>query len=485
MTSSDSIRKKRLSSASIQAIFTSTGTPLRERRLKANQTIKVWSRQLKLEEKETERRLKNYEREVGYRADDRAADEYPRKISFLNKYFSNVSERAREAKKLRKYNSSGRGAKLQNKFKDFFSVVFSFVDLLVYILGPVFSAVSIWLSVVGIALTIFSGVEPFIKLADWIRFLTIAWRDLTHNIWDAIAPYIGFSIPIDLKDFATFITILFIAFLLGLFSKGNRLVVHEALIGIKMAIYGISHAINTNLSDGTGVSETSKVTLLFHEIDTFLSKNIGKFFFYSVPFLVVFNMTFRVGIVFIPMIILVPERAFEEYLGVTATRVEYLFISACISYFAGLVVLVGGLMHMLFHFIRATFYFIFLLMRRGLENFQDPWVYVRGAFSAANFGLSYRTDNVIRNIWGENYFLARVSASLIRSNWSWFPVSRAESFHRKFDFFLFLSERRFADPAFLDRLAKGLFLFFVLYSFNWISINGENIMNMFQPPSLE
>jgi hypothetical protein len=122
-------------------------------------------------------------------------------------------------------------------------VLFSPVGLFISIATPIFSAISIWLSVIGIAFTLFSGVEPFINVAHWVRFLTIRWRDFSHHVWDILSPYVGFQVPIDLKDFATFVAMIFIALVSGILSRGHRLVLNEAIIGIRMAIYGISHAI--------------------------------------------------------------------------------------------------------------------------------------------------------------------------------------------------------------------------------------------------
>jgi hypothetical protein len=197
--------------------------------------------------------------------------------------------------------------------------------VIIAIVGPVFSAISIWVSVIGIAFTIFSGIEKFIQLADWVRYLTIGWRNFTHQVWDAISPYIGLTLPIDLKDFATFVTMLTIALILGFFSSGRRLVVYDALVGVRMAIYGISHAINTSRLDGTRQKEIVRLQLLFFEVDTFLSNRLRTFLAYSVPFLIVFNLTIRIGVVYIPMIILVPESAFEDFLALRPLELNIYF----------------------------------------------------------------------------------------------------------------------------------------------------------------
>lgn len=370
--------------------------------------------------------------------------------------------------------------------QDTLSLIATLIRVIISIVGPIFSALSIWVSVVGIAFTIFSGVEPFIQLAHWVRFITIKWRNFTHYIWDVIGPYIGFEIPIDLKDFATFVTMLSIALILGFLSNGKRLVLYDSIVGMRMAIYGITHAINSSREDGTRRGTKSLLHLLFFEVNTFLKTHFSRFFVYSVPFLTVFNLFIRIGLVFIPMIILVPERAFAEFFDVKATRVEYLFLSACISYFAALIVLFCGLFHIVLHFVRAIYVFLktWVLHRaeicgeRTLNRFKK-------AKSEAKFGLTYVSNDPMRKLWHEQVFLARFSVSLIRSNWVWWPISTAEKAHRKVDPFLWLSERRFADPAFLDRIAKGLFLFFILFVLNWISINGENIASMFEPPQAE
>jgi hypothetical protein len=354
------------------------------------------------------------------------------------------------------------------------------------VVGPVFSALSIWVSVVGIAFTIFSGVEPFIQLAHWVRVLTIRWRNFTHNVWDIIGPYVGFEIPVDLKDFATFVTMLSIALVFGILSNGKRLVVYNSIVGVRMAIYGISHSINSVGTEGSGKDARSLLFLLFFEIDNFLSTNLKTFFIYSVPFLTVFNLTVRIGLIFIPMVILVPEQAFAEFFDVRATRVEYLFLSAGISYIPAIIVLFGGFCHIVLHLIRATIVFLETWLFYSAEDSnQGDLSRLKYAKSKAKFGLTYVSNEEIRNMWNRQRFLARFSASLIRSNWVWWPISTAENVHRRFDPFLWLSERRFADPAFIDRIAKGLFLFFTLYALNWVSINGENIIRMFEPPQVE
>lgn len=145
--------------------------------------------------------------------------------------------------------------------------------------------------------------------------------------------------------------------------------------------------------------------------------------------------------------------------------------------------MLGGLTHIILHFARATFIFLkSLLFYRKDGHANKAASRVATAKQNAMFGLTYESVDPVRKLWKEQYFLARFSVSLMCSNWAWWPISQAEKAHRKFDPFLWISERHFADPAFIDRIAKGLFLFFILYALNWVSINGENISNMFEPP---
>lgn len=369
--------------------------------------------------------------------------------------------------------------------QDAVALVGSFLRVIFLILGPIFSAVSIWISVAGIAFTLFSGVEPLIQLAHWVRFLTITWRNFTHRLWDAIVPYMGFEIPFELKDFATFIFLLGMALCLAFFSRGRRLVIYDAIVGIRMAIFGISHAINTSRRDGSPQEEMTRLRLLFFEIDQFLAAQYKTFFLYSIPFVAAFNLTFRTSIIFIPMIILVPESAFTDYFGVEATRVEYLFLSAVLSHCAAIIVVFCGVAHIVLHFLRVIISFFFLcvqFIRR--KPMLSTFSRIKASVRDSHPGLSYTSSDPVRRMWSEKFFLVRFSATMIRSNWIWLPISGNERAHRKFDPFLWLSERRFADPAFLDRIAKGLFLFFILYGLNWVSINGENIANMFSAPKL-
>ena len=437
--------------------------------------------------------LENHVRDAPYgspertRADEEAKKEAqastPPPPSFWQRLLAVTDKKERDQLIIRVRNKTPRKEHIAQDTLNLFATI---VRLAVSIIGPVFSALSIWISVVGIAFTIFSGIEPFIQLAHWVRFITIKWRNFTHSIWDIIGPYIGFEIPIDLKDFATFVSILSIALVLGFLSNGKRLVVYESLVGLRMAIYGISHAINTSKSDLTPQDTKTALQLLFFEINNFLAKHLKTFFVYSVPFLTVFNLTVRIGLIFIPMVILVPEQAFAEFFNVRATRVEYLFLSACISHLAALIALTSGLLHIVLHFIRATHLFLRAFAFKDTEVSSNEKVNrFKKARTEAKFGLTYASSDPIRRVWLDQFFLARFSAALIRSNWIWFPISTAEVWHRKFDPFLWLSERRFADPAFVDRIAKGLFLFFILYGLNWVSINAENIANLFEPPTAE
>ena len=364
-------------------------------------------------------------------------------------------------------------------------VLFSPVGLFISIATPIFSAISIWLSVIGIAFTLFSGVEPFINVAHWVRFLTIRWRDFSHHVWDILSPYVGFQVPIDLKDFATFVAMIFIALVSGILSRGHRLVLNEAIIGIRMAIYGISHAIGPARQADISTNFASRARLLFFEIDQFLSKYVRTFWAYSLPSLIIFNVAFRISIILIPMIILVPEAAFEQHLGVRATRVEYIILAFILSYSAAVMVVVSGVLHVALHYVRAVIELTFRLIGVfGSKTLDSTSFALKEALRKSGFFLTYASNDPVRQLWNEQYFLARLSASLIRPNWVMLPVSQKEALHRRYDPFLYLSERRYADAAFVDRITKGLFLFFIIYGLNWVSINGDNIVNMFGPPVL-
>lgn len=320
----------------------------------------------------------------------------------------------------------------------------SSVRTVLVVLTPVFSAVSIWISVVGIAFTLFSGVEPFIAVAHWVRFLTLSWREFTHRAWDILSPYVGFQIPVDLKDFATFLFMISIALAAGFLSGGKRLVVYEAIVGIRMAIYGVAHAIGPARQASPEVDVISKMRLLFFEINEFLSKYLRSFIIYSFPSLVVVNVAFRVAIVLIPMIILVPESAFEDHIGVRASRVEYIVVSAILSYSAAIVVLVGGVAHLTLHYFRAVSEFmLFSLGLRGDIANSKICERLKKSFCLSRFGVTYQSIDPARKLWASEPFLARLSASMIRPNWVWFPISRAEAFHRKYDIFLRVSEPKF------------------------------------------
>ncbi len=377
-----------------------------------------------------------------------------------------------------------RAQKIERVYDAIFGTAGAFIKLFFDITTPIFSAISIWVSVIGIAFTLFSGVEPFIAVAHWIRFLTIKWRDFTHTIWDYVSPYLGFQIPIDLKDFATFLLMISIALIAGLLSRGRRLVVHEAIVGIRMAIYGISHAIGPTRQGESDIDTLSRLKLLFFEINIFLGRYIRSFLAYSFPILAIVNIAARVAMIYIPMIILVPESAFEKHFYYSGSRVEYIVLSAFLSYSAAIIVISGGILHVLIHFARAISLFLLFSAKCSFSDDGGLGLFskLKIAFVRAKFGLTYKSVDPVRKAWNEEPFLTRLSAAMIRTNWTWFPVSKSEKVHRKFDLFLALSERRFAEPAFTDRIVKGLFLFFLIYAMNWVSVNGDDIATMFRAP---
>lgn len=396
---------------------------------------------------------------------------------------SNISKE--NLKQIKKEEARRKRQKWKRSAESLLGMFIRLIRISIGIITPIFSAISIWISVIGIAFTLFSGVEPLINVAHWVRFLTIRWREFTHHAWDIVSPYVGFQIPLDLKDFATFLLMIAIALVAGIFSTGRRLVVNEAIVGIRMAIYGISHAIGPARQADTEMDIASRTLLLFFEINTFLSKYLRSFFTYSLPSLILVNVSFRVAIVFIPMIILVPEAAFQEHLGFRASRVEYIVISAVLSYSAAIFVLTFGAAHLIIHYFRAIAVFLALICRPRRNGAPTGLLcYLKSAFADADFGVTYVSTDRLREIWGKQPFLARLSASMIRPNWVIMPISKAEKFHRKYDPYLSLSERRYADAAFIDRITKGLFLFFIIYALNWVSVNSENILDMFSPPNM-
>lgn len=350
--------------------------------------------------------------------------------------------------------------------------------------SPIVSFVSIWFSVLGIALTLLSGVEPLIQLADWVRYLTLAWRELSHATWDLLSPYLGFEIPIDLKDFSTFCVMIALALLLGLFSTGKRLIVWDTIVGIRMAVFGIAHAIAPSRQGENAYNRTTQLNLLFFEIDQFIARNYRSSLATSLPIIVILNICFRTFIIFIPMVILVPESTLSETFNIRGTRAEYLVTSLAFSYSAAVVVLSSGFLHIILHIVRSCLTFLHRIAFKKPAKGQRSWIArkLSDAVENSRFLLTFKSSNPHRSQWSDQHFLTRLFASVIWSNWVVLPISTAERWHRRYDPFLFISERRFAEAAFIDRITKGLFVFFLIYAMNWISINGENIRNLFSAP---
>jgi hypothetical protein len=364
------------------------------------------------------------------------------------------------------------------------SIATKFFAVSYNVASPIVSFVSIWFSVLGIALTLLSGVEPLIQLADWVRYLTLAWRELSHAAWDFLSPYLGFEIPIDLKDFSTFCVMIALALFLGLFSTGRRLIVWDTIVGIRMAVFGIAHAIAPSRQGENAYNRTTQLNLLFFEIDQFISRNYRSSLAESLPILVILNISFRTFLIFVPMVILVPESTLSETFNIRATRAEYLVTSLAFSYSAAVVVLSSGILHIIIHIIRSCFTFLYRIAFKKPAGDQRSWIArkLSDAFRNSRFLLTFKSRNSHRSQWSDQHFLTRLFASVIWSNWVLLPISTAERWHRRYDPFLFISERRFADAAFIDRITKGLFVFFLIYAMNWISINGENIRTLFSAP---
>ena len=51
-----------------------------------------------------------------------------------------------------------------------------------------------WFGIIGATITVFSGMQSFLQMADWIHFFLLRWNELTETFWKWIFSWAGFDL---------------------------------------------------------------------------------------------------------------------------------------------------------------------------------------------------------------------------------------------------------------------------------------------------
>src|SRR6266568_2930560 len=62
-----------------------------------------------------------------------------------------------------------------------------------------------WVGIVGGALTLFTDISAFLKLADWARLLVNGWKEWTHAFWLWAFNWLGIHLPPEWTPFLSFV----------------------------------------------------------------------------------------------------------------------------------------------------------------------------------------------------------------------------------------------------------------------------------------